>query len=154
MFTLVQVFTALILILAANTAYADFPRLASFVARDGFLPRQFGTVGDRLVFKNGVVVLGGVACLLIALFHGDTEALLPLYVIGVFLSFTLSQTGMYLKAKKEGKGGFGKWVNAFGAVITFIVMWISRGEIQGRSLHRAHRHGPAVWHVHDDPAAL
>lgn len=124
MFTLVQVFTALILILAANTAYADFPRLASFVARDGFLPRQFGTVGDRLVFKNGVVVLGGVACLLIALFHGDTEALLPLYAIGVFLSFTLSQTGMYLKAKKEGKGGFGKWVNAFGAVITFIVMWI------------------------------
>jgi len=126
LFTLVQVFTALILILAANTAYADFPRLASFVARDGFLPRQFGTVGDRLVFKNGVMVLAMVACFLIFIFKGDTDALLPLYAIGVFLSFTLSQWGMVLHAKKEngGKTTAGMLVSGFGAVVTFIVMWI------------------------------
>src|SRR6185503_8624572 len=93
-FGLVQLATALILFLAANTAFADFPRLSSFLARDGYLPRQLGNIGDRLVFSNGIAVLGVLAALLLVIFRGDTHALLPLYAIGVFISFTLSQSGM------------------------------------------------------------
>ena len=89
-----QATTMLILILAANTSYADFPRLASILGRDRFLPRQFANQGDRLVFSNGVLVLAGLASLLLILFRGETHALIPLYAVGVFLSFTLSQTGM------------------------------------------------------------
>ncbi len=89
-----QASTMLILILAANTSYADFPRLASILGRDRFLPRQFANQGDRLVFSNGVLVLAGLASLLLVLFRGETHALIPLYAVGVFLSFTLSQTGM------------------------------------------------------------
>ena len=84
----------LILVLAANTAYADFPRLASIVARDGYLPRQFMNQGDRLAFSNGIVVLSVFAAVLLVVFGGDTHALIPLYMIGVFVSFTLSQAGM------------------------------------------------------------
>ncbi len=83
----------LILVLAANTAYADFPRLASIVARDRFLPRQFMTQGDRLAFSNGILILSALAALLLVVFGGDTHALIPLYMIGVFVSFTLSQAG-------------------------------------------------------------
>src|SRR5713101_3822962 len=90
----IQVVTMLILVFAANTAFADFPRLAYFLARDGFIPRQFATRGDRLVFSNGILILGGLAALLIALFGGATHALIPLYAVGVFLSFTLSQASM------------------------------------------------------------
>lgn len=90
----VQAATASILVLAANTAFADFPRLASLLARDRFLPRQFANRGDRLVFSNGVILLAIASSALVALFAGDTSRLIPLYAVGVFLSFTLSQTGM------------------------------------------------------------
>ena len=86
----------LILVLAANTAYADFPRLASIVARDRFLPRQFMNQGDRLAFSNGIIILSVLAALLLVVFGGDTHALIPLYMIGVFVSFTLSQAGMVI----------------------------------------------------------
>src|SRR5205085_5897817 len=90
----VQAATAAILLLAANTSFADFPRLASLMARDRFLPRQFGDLGDRLVYSNGIVVLALLAGLLVWAFGGDVSRLIPLYAIGVFLSFTLSQAGM------------------------------------------------------------
>jgi amino acid transporter len=92
----IQAATAIILILAANTSFADFPRLASFQARDGYLPRQLSNLGDRLVFSNGIMVLAIVSSLLILLFGGDTHRLIPLYAVGVFTAFTLSQTGMVL----------------------------------------------------------
>jgi amino acid transporter len=90
----IQGVSMLILVLAANTAFADFPRLAFFMARDGYLPRQFSNRGDRLVFSNGVVMLTVVAAGLIVVFDGDTHALIPLYAVGVFTSFTLSQASM------------------------------------------------------------
>lgn len=90
----VQVTTALILVLAANTSFADFPRLASLLARDRFLPRQFANRGDKLVFSNGIVILAFFSAILVAAFGGDTSRLIPLYAVGVFLSFTLSQSGM------------------------------------------------------------
>lgn len=90
----VQAATAAILVLAANTAFADFPRLGSLLARDRFLPRQFANRGDRLVFSNGVVMLAIFSGILVAAFGGDTSRLIPLYAVGVFLSFTLSQSGM------------------------------------------------------------
>lgn len=91
---LLQFATALILILAANTAFADFPRLASILGSDAYLPRQLANRGDRLVFSNGIIMLAFVAGLLLWLFGGDTHALIPLYAVGVFCSFTLSQAGM------------------------------------------------------------
>ncbi len=89
------VMTAGILFLAANTAYADFPRLASFVARDGYLPRQLASLGDRLVFQNGIILLSLASMVLIVLYDADTHSLIPLYALGVFIAFTLSQTGMF-----------------------------------------------------------
>jgi amino acid transporter len=120
----IQLVTMLILLLAANTSFADFPRLAYFLARDRFIPRQFGTQGDRLVFSNGIVILGGLAALLLVLFGGDTHALIPLYAVGVFISFTLSQSSMvrrWLRLRSEG------WwwraaVNGLGAAVTGVVM--------------------------------
>jgi len=90
----VQITTALILVLAANTSFADFPRLGSLLARDRFLPRQFATRGDKLVFSNGIVMLAIFSSILVIAFGGDTSRLIPLYAVGVFLSFTLSQSGM------------------------------------------------------------
>ena len=90
----VQFATAAILILAANTAFADFPRLSSLLARDRFLPRQLSNRGDKLVFSNGIVILAILSSILIIVFVGDTSRLIPLYAVGVFLSFTLSQAGM------------------------------------------------------------
>jgi amino acid transporter len=98
----VQIGTMILLILAANSAFAGFPHLASILARDGFMPHQMKTFGDRLVFSNGIIILGFFACLLLVLFQGDTHALIPLYAIGVFVSFTISQSGMvrsWLKRK-------------------------------------------------------
>ena len=92
LYYVLQFSTFAILILAANTAYADFPRLCSFIARDGFLPRQLANRGDRLVFSNGVLVLSGMAAVLVIIFGGETKALIPLYAVGVFTGFTLSQT--------------------------------------------------------------
>jgi amino acid transporter len=100
----VQIATALILVLAANTSFADFPRLGSLLARDRFLPRQFATRGDKLVFSNGIVMLAIFASILVIAFGGDTSRLIPLYAVGVFLSFTLSQSGMirhWLKVRAQ-----------------------------------------------------
>jgi amino acid transporter len=123
---LVQAATMLILVLAANTAYADFPRLASIVARDKYLPRQFMNQGDRLAFSNGIVSLSVFAALLIVVFAGDTHALIPLYMIGVFISFTLSQTGMVLRAKRSGERGWlaHSAISLIGAVLTGTVLVI------------------------------
>jgi amino acid transporter len=123
---LVQAATTLILVLAANTAYADFPRLASIVSRDRFLPRQFMNQGDRLAFSNGILVLSAFAAVLIVAFRGDTHALLPLYMIGVFVSFTLSQAGMVVHWKKTQTPGWktSALINGFGAIVTGIVLVI------------------------------
>jgi amino acid transporter len=98
---IVQAATAAILVLAANTAFADFPRLSSLLARDRFLPRQFANRGDRLVFSNGIIILAVFSGLLVTVFGGDTSRLIPLYAVGVFLSFTLSQSGMVVHWLKE-----------------------------------------------------
>jgi amino acid transporter len=99
----IQGTTALILILAANTSFADFPRLASLLARDRFVPRQFATRGDKLVFSNGILILAVFAGVLVVAFGGDTSRLIPLYAVGVFLSFTLSQLGMVRHWLKAGR---------------------------------------------------
>jgi hypothetical protein len=99
----IQATTALILVLAANTSFADFPRLASLLARDRFLPRQFATRGDKLVFSNGIIILAVFSAVLIVAFRGDTSRLIPLYAVGVFLSFTLSQSGMVRHWWKAGR---------------------------------------------------
>ena len=120
----IQAGTMLILLLAANTSFADFPRLSFFLARDRFIPRQFATQGDRLVFSNGIVILGGVATVLLIVFRGDTHALIPLYAVGVFLSFTLSQASMvrrWWRLREEG-WWWRSWLNGLGAVVTGFVM--------------------------------
>ena len=124
--TLLQFATAGILILAANTAYADFPRLASIIAKDGYLPRQFANRGDRLVFSNGVLFLAGAAAALLVGFGGLTNALIPLYAVGVFTSFTLSQAGMIRHHQRERQPGWRRRavVNAVGATATFVVLII------------------------------
>jgi amino acid transporter len=121
-----QVATAAILTLAANTAYADFPRLSSIIARDGFAPRQLARRGDRLVFSNGILTLAGFAAVLIVAFGGQTNALVPLYAVGVFTAFTLSQTGMVRHHQRRREPGW-QWrmsVNAFGALATLTVLLI------------------------------
>jgi amino acid transporter len=122
----VQAATMLILVLAANTAYADFPRLASILARDRFLPRQLANQGDRLAFSNGIVGLSVLAGLLLVVFGGDTHALIPLYMIGVFVSFTLSQTGMVVHWRTLGGPGWrtSALINGAGAVVTGIVLLV------------------------------
>ena len=123
MFWATMIGTFLILILAANTAYADFPRLASIVAKDGFLPRQFFNRGARLVFSNGVIFLAAVASLLIVAFNGDISKLIPLYAFGVFTGFTLSQSGMVVHhfKLKEPNWKFGAVINAIGAFMTGLI---------------------------------
>jgi amino acid transporter len=124
MYYALQAATMLILLLAANTSYADFPRLSSILARDRYMPRQFATQGDRLVFSNGILILSAFSILLIVAFGGDTHALLPLYAIGVFMSFTLSQSGMVRRwlRRKEPGWWWRVWVNAVGAAVTAIVL--------------------------------
>ena len=133
--------TTVILLMAANTAFADFPRLSALAAADGFLPRQLTFRGSRLVYSNGIITLSIIACILIVIFRASVTLLIPLYAIGVFLSFTLSQTGMALRWRKIGRLGeneqiveqgsvlrydkgwrFKMFVNGFGAVSTAIVM--------------------------------
>ena len=124
LYVVLQVATAAILVLAANTAYADFPRQAAIISRDGFLPRQLGSRGDRLVFSNGILLLSGAAAILYAAFGGITTALIPLYAVGVFLSFTLSQSGMvrhHLRLR-EPHWQRGLVINAVGATATAIVL--------------------------------
>src|SRR5262249_7588964 len=103
----VQATTAAILVLAANTSFADFPRLSSLLAGDRFLTRQFANRGDRLVFSNGIVILAIFSGILVAAFGGDTSRLIPLYAVGVFLSFTLSQAGMVRHWLKERDSSHG-----------------------------------------------
>jgi amino acid transporter len=119
-------FTMAILALAANTAYADFPRLAALHARDGFLPRQFTSQGDRLVFSNGILILSLAAAVLVVLFGAKEDHLLPLYAVGVFLGFTISQTGMVVRwFRLKGKAWRLKAVvNGLGAVTTLVVMLV------------------------------
>lgn len=121
-----QATTALILVLAANTAFNDFPRLGSILARDGFMPHQFAFRGDRLAFSNGILVLAGVAGALLVAFQADTHRLIPLYAIGVFVSFTLSQTGMVVHWRKTREPGWRRSIaiNGFGAVATGVVALI------------------------------
>ena len=129
-FYLVQFFTAAILILAANTAYQDFPRLSSILARDRYMPRQFMNRGDRLVFSNGIVVLAIAASIIILAFDADLTRLIQLYVIGVFMSFTLSQSGMVVHWSRERRSGTTPrrvWrrsivINVIGAAATGIVL--------------------------------
>ncbi|PYQ23640.1 MAG: amino acid permease [Acidobacteria bacterium] len=120
----VQAATMLILVLAANTAFQDFPRLSSILARDRYMPRQFMNQGDRLAFSNGILVLSALAGILIVVFKGDTHALIALYMIGVFVSFTLSQAGMVRKWRREGgRGWLGSALfNLVGAVSTCVVL--------------------------------
>ena len=123
---IIQLSTCAILILAANTAFADFPRLSSIIAKDGYLPRQFANRGDRLVFSNGIVFLAVAASILIVIFGGIVTALIPLYAIGVFTSFTLSQSGMvrhHLRIRETGWRR-GVAINGVGAAATFVVMLI------------------------------
>jgi len=118
----VQIGTMILLVLAANSAFAGFPHLASILARDGFMPHQMATFGDRLVFSNGIIILGVFACILLVLFKGDTHALIPLYAIGVFVSFTISQSGMVRSwLKRKGQHWRKKLVvNGLGALTTGI----------------------------------
>lgn len=121
---LVQSATALILVLAANTSFADFPRLSSILARDGFLPRQLANLGDRLVFANGILLLALLSGLLVFFFGASTHALIPLYAVGVFLSFTLSQAGMVRHWWKLRTAGWRRslFINGIGGVATAVVL--------------------------------
>jgi hypothetical protein len=122
-FYLFQTFTALILFLAANTSYNAFPRLAAILARDGFMPRQFSFKGDRLAFTLGIVILSAVAIALVVIFGGDTHLLIPLYSVGVFVSFTISQAGMVRHWRAQRGPGW-RWrltINGFGCLLTGVV---------------------------------
>ena len=168
-YLLVQISTFAILILAANTAFADFPRLSSIIARDGYLPRQLANRGDRLVFSNGILVLSTVAAVLIIAFKGDTSALIQLYAVGVFTGFTLSQAGMVQHHRRlhEPNWRRGMVINAVGAIATGIVLivvivskftegaWIPVALIPFivmffRSIHRHYQHVEKALAVPDN----
>ncbi len=125
-YLVIQAATMMILILAANTSFADFPRLSSILAKDRFAPRQLANLGDRLVFSNGAILLALAASVLIIRYQGDVHDLIPLYMVGVFVSFTLSQAGMvvhWLRVKERGY----QWrmaLNATGAVTTAVVLCV------------------------------
>ena len=118
-----QVTTALILALAANTSFADFPRLSFFLARDGFMPRQFAYRGERLAFTTGIVALAGLAALLLVVFGASVTALIPLYTLGVFVAFTLSQSGMVVRWWRRHEPGWrrGLVINGLGAATTAVI---------------------------------
>jgi amino acid transporter len=119
-----QAFTALILILAANTSYNAFPRLAAILAQDDLMPRQFAFRGDRLAYTLGILILSAVAIALLVYFEGDTHALIPLYSVGVFVSFTISQTGMVVHWLRDRGSGW-RWalsINTVGALLTGVVL--------------------------------
>lgn len=119
-----QISTAAVLILAANTSFADFPRLSSILARDGFVPRQLSSLGDKLVFHNGIIVLGILAGTLVAAKGGNVDSLIPMYAVGVFLAFTLSQYGMVIHWKRHRGEGWVRRaaINGCGALLTAIVL--------------------------------
>jgi len=169
LYLFVQLTTMAILFLAANTAFADFPRLSSIIAADGYLPRQLAHRGDRLVFSNGIVVLAVTACVLLAAFGGRTTALIPLYAVGVFTGFTISQTGMVRHHARERERGWrrGQLVNGLGAVATGLVLvvvvvskfttgaWIPAIVIPAivvlfRAIHRHYEHVRRQLRIPDD----
>ncbi len=119
-----QVATALILLLATNTSFSDFPRLAMWMALDRFLPHQLANLGDRLVYANGILLLGGLASLLVIIFGASTHALIPLYAVGVFVSFTLNQVGMVRRWLRLRSPGWRRSavINGVGAVATGVVL--------------------------------
>ncbi len=121
-----QVATLLILLLAANTSYADFPRLCYFLARDGFLPRQLSILGDRLVYSNGIIFLSAAAAVLVIIFKGEVNSIIPLYAVGVFTSFTLSQLGMVVRWWRIKTAGWqaSMVMNAIGALATLLVLTV------------------------------
>ena len=123
---LVQIATALLLTLAANTSFADFPRLSSFLARDGFMPRQFAYRGDRLAFSTGIIALAAVAIGLLIAFEASVTALIPLYTLGVFVAFTLSQSGMVTRWWRRREAGWrrGIAINGLGAATTGVIVAI------------------------------
>ncbi len=125
-FYLIQVTTAIILIMAANTAYSGLPLLLALMAKDGFVPRQFTKRGKRLGFSNGIILIAIFACILVIAFKGDTNLLLPLYAVGVFISFTLSQSGMFVKwiRSKEGAWRHKAFINGLGVVVSFATVLI------------------------------
>src|SRR5262245_30901851 len=131
-----QAATAMILIRTANTAFADFPRLSSILSRDGYAPRQLANLGDRLVFSNGIAALAVLAAILIIIFNGRTHGLIPLYAVGVFLAFTLSQAGMvYHWYKTQERGWLLKAaINGCGAVATGVVLCV---EVDSKFTHGA-----------------
>jgi amino acid transporter len=126
LYYVLQFSTFAILVLAANTAFADFPRVSSIIAADGYLPRQLTNRGDRLVFSNGIILLAAVAGALIVAFGGVTSALIPLYAVGVFTGFTLSQAGMVLHHRRVREKGWqrNQVINAFGAAATLVVLLV------------------------------
>lgn len=126
LYLILQIATCTILILAANAAFAGFPRLSAVQAQDGYLPRQLANVGDKLVFNNGILLLAFFSGLLIILFSGSVHALIPLYAVGVFMSFTLSQAGMVKRFLTQRPSGW-RWravISAIGATCTCIVMFV------------------------------
>jgi amino acid transporter len=125
-FVLIQVATVLVLALAANTAFADFPRLSSFMARDDFMPRQFAFRGERLAFTTGIVALSSLAALLLIAFGASVTALIPLYTLGVFLAFTLSQSSMVVRWWRRRENGWrrGLAINGLGALTTGVIALI------------------------------
>ena len=120
---LAQVATALLLVLAANTSFADFPRLSSFLARDGFMPRQFAFRGERLAFTTGIVALSGMAGILLIMFSASVSGLIPLYTLGVFIAFTLSQLGMFVRWYRRREPGWARGIaiNGLGTATTAAV---------------------------------
>jgi hypothetical protein len=123
LYYVLQYATFAVLVLAANTSFADFPRLSSILARDGYMPRQFAARGDRLAFSNGIIALALTALLLVVAFRGDTSALIPLYAIGVFVCFTLSQAGMVMHWVRSKEPGWRRRaaLNGLGALATALV---------------------------------
>jgi hypothetical protein len=161
MYYFVQATTAIILVLAANTGFAAFPLLAFNLAKDKFMPRAFTVRGDRLGYSNGIITLGAASILLIILFKGNTENLIPLYAVGVFIPFSLSQTGMIIKwVRSKPKGWIPKLViNLIGALICYLILviffvtkfgqvWMSLIfiPIAVFIFHKIHQHYIAVGH--------
>jgi len=123
LYWIVQIITMIILVLAANTSFSGFPRLGSILAQDGYLPRQMMNLGDRLVYSNGIIILGVLSVILIVLFKAETHLMIPLYAVGVFLSFTLAQGGMVLHHLHEKKGNWRNSliINSIGSITTGLV---------------------------------
>ena len=139
---LLQAFTLAILVLAANTSYQGFPRLAALLARDKFVPRQFGNLGDRLVFSNGIVILAAFSAVLIVAFRANVNSLIHLYVIGVFTAFTLAQTGMVSHWFRHRDGGLAlkATLNGVGAAVTALVDGDrDRDQVRGGRVDGDHR---------------